>query len=202
MKGARTGEAVILLPPVPAGPPATVLGALAARRSVRAFGPRPLEDAELGTLCWAAQGVTSPEGHRAAPSAGALHPVSLSVADARGVFRYLPARHALERALEKDRREWLAAAALGQEWLARAPAVLIVSAAPAVLVPQYGARAERYAVLEAGHVTENVLLAAVALGLGAVPVAAFSEAAVIEAAGLVMGQLPMVLVPVGEPAAT
>jgi nitroreductase len=57
-------------------------------------------------------------------------------------------------------------------------------------------------VLEAGHVTENVLLAAVALGLGAVPVAAFSEAAVIEAAGLVMGQLPMVLVPVGEPAAT
>jgi nitroreductase len=83
--------------------------------------------------------------------------------------------------------------------VARAPAVLVVSAAPATLAPQYGVRAERYAVLEAGHVAENLLLAAVALGLAAVPVAAFSDAAVIEAARLTMGQVPMVLVPVGAP---
>jgi SagB-type dehydrogenase family enzyme len=203
MKGDRTGgrdEAVIPLPPVQPGSPLTVLGAIGARRSVRAWAARSLEEAELAALCWAAQGLTSPAGLRAAPSAGGLYPVSLTVADARGVWRYLPARHALERTFAKDRREWLSAAALGQEFVARAPAVLVVSAAPAVLAPQYGLRAERYAVLEAGHVAENVLLAAVALGLAAVPVAAFSDAAVIEAARLAMGQVPMVLVPVGAPA--
>jgi SagB-type dehydrogenase family enzyme len=202
MKGDRTTGregTVIPLPPVQPGSPLTVLGAIGARRSTRAWAARPLEDEELAALCWAAQGVTSPEGLRAAPSAGALYPVSVSVADARGVWRYLPTRHALERVLGRDRREWLARAALGQEWVGRAPGVLVVAAAPAVLAPHYGARAERYAVLEAGHVAENVLLAAVALGLAAVPVAAFSDAAVVEAASLAMGQVPMVLVPVGAP---
>jgi len=51
--------------------------ALAARRSVREFRREPLTDRELSQLLWAAQGITSPDGKRAAPSAGALYPLEV-----------------------------------------------------------------------------------------------------------------------------
>jgi SagB-type dehydrogenase family enzyme len=192
-------EVVVELPPVRALDAATVLGAIAARRSHRAFDPRPLEPHEVAALCWAAQGTTSAEGLRAAPAAGGIHAVALAVADAGGVWSYLPLRHALARVVAEDRRPWLAQAALGQEFVAHAPAVLVLSSDPGALAPRYGIRAERYATLEAGHACENVLLAAVALGLAAAPVAAFSDGAVEEAAALGAGRVPMYLVPVGAP---
>jgi nitroreductase len=64
----------------------------------------------------------------------------------------------------------------------------------------YGGRAERYVVLEAGHAAQNLLLQAVALGLGAVPVGAFDDAAVSEVIGLPAAQSPLYLIPVGHPA--
>ena len=48
------------------------------RRSVRRFTDRPMEEAELSQLLWAAQGITGINrslGLRTAPSAGALYPV-------------------------------------------------------------------------------------------------------------------------------
>lgn len=65
------------------------------RHSRREFGPRELTASEVGALLWAGQGITSEEGGRAAPSAGALHPVTLTAIDARGVWRYIPEDHAL-----------------------------------------------------------------------------------------------------------
>jgi hypothetical protein len=47
---------------------------LRAHRSVREFAPTAITKVELGQLLWAAQGVTSADGHRTAPSAGARHP--------------------------------------------------------------------------------------------------------------------------------
>jgi SagB-type dehydrogenase family enzyme len=194
----HAGPGVRALPPP--DPRSTPLhAAMARRRSRRAFGGRALAEAELGALLWAGQGITDADGGRAAPSAGALYPVTLSVADARGVWRYVPEEHALSPAGATDRRGALAAAALGQESVAEAPATIAVTARPAVLHARYGARAERYCVLEAGHVAENVLLMATALGLAAVPVAAFDDEAVLAALGLGAGHLPLYLLPVGAP---
>jgi len=170
---------------------------IAARRSVREFGRRPLREEELSALLWSGQGITSATGGRAAPSAGALHPITLSLADHRGVFRYLPVRAELEEVAAEDRRSHLAAAALGQEVVAEAAATLVVTAEPSVLARRYHDRAERYCILEAGHVAQNVLLQATALGLAAVPVAAFHDDEVLAAVALGPGHLALYLVAVG-----
>jgi len=170
---------------------------IAARRSLREFGRRPLRDEELSALLWAGQGLTSALGGRAAPSAGALHPITLSLADTRGVFRYLPGRSALEQVAGEDRRPHLAAAALGQEVVAEAAASVVVTAEPEVLARRYRDRAERYCTLEAGHVAQNILLQATALGLASVPVAAFHDDEVLAAVELGPGHLALYLVAVG-----
>lgn len=167
------------------------------RRSVREFGPRELTAAEIGALLWAGQGITSTEGGRAAPSAGALYPITLSVIDVRGVWRFVPAENALSPAETGDRRVALAAATLGQEFIAEAPITIAVTAMPAVLTPRYGNRAERYCTLEAGHVAENMLLMATALGLAAVPIGAFDDEKVLAVLALGTGHLPLYLLPVG-----
>lgn len=66
-------------------------------------------------------------------------------------------------------------------------------------VAKYGDRAERYVQLEAGHVCQNLLLEATALGLGAVPMGAFSDEALRAALDLGEGELPLYVVPVGYP---
>lgn len=172
---------------------------LAARRSVREFTDDPLEMAELSQLLWAAQGLTAPWGGRTAPSAGALYPIEVYLAIREGVYHYLPEGHRLELLDRSDVRSPLAAAALGQEAVADAPAVMILTGVYARTEAKYGDRAERYVQLEAGHVAQNVLLQAVALGLGAVPMGAFDDGAVKDVLRLPPDHDPLYLIPVGHP---
>jgi len=178
----------------------TLAEAIAARRSRRDFARRPLSLEEISGLLWAGQGITSPDGRRAAPSAGALYPVTLALADGRGVFRYRPAGHALLQLHVGDRRAALAAAALGQACVAEAAASVVIGADPERLRAEYRDRSERYCLLEAGHVAQNLLLAATALGLSAVPVGAFDDRQLHAAAALEEGSLALYLVAVGAPA--
>lgn len=168
---------------------------LAKRKSTRVFGIRDLDDAELGQLLWAAQGVT--DGHRTSPSAGALYPLTLRVADAKGIWRYVPEDHAVVRESPEDRRTVIAAASFGQDAVRGAPVILVMTANVAITARKYGDRAERYVMLEAGHVAQNLLLEATALGLGAVPVGAFDDGAVRSAVGLPDADTPLYLIPIG-----
>jgi len=174
---------------------AALASVLEARRSVREFGTRELDDRELGQLLWAAQGVT--DGHRAAPSAGALYPLTIRVLDARGVWRYAPANHAVIRESAIDQRGAVAAASDGQDSVRTAPVTLVITAEIAVTARKYGKRAERFATLEAGHAAQNVLLTATGLGLGAVPVGWFDDTKVRRALGLAGDVTPLYLIPVG-----
>jgi len=188
------------LPPADKQGHMTLEAALAARRSVRRFEARALTPGEMGQLCWATQGVTSPRGLRAAPSAGATFPLELYVADARGLWRYDPGRHALEPARQGDLRPALQAAALNQACVGQAPAVFIIAADASRTARRYGARAERYVLIEVGHASQNLLLQAVALGLGGVAVGAFDDARLNQALALPKGVEALYMVPVGEPA--
>ncbi|HUP33232.1 MAG TPA: SagB/ThcOx family dehydrogenase [Gaiellaceae bacterium] len=173
--------------------------ALAHRRSVRSFGRAHLARMELSQLLWAAQGITSGWGARTAPSAGALYPLDVYVATAESYGHYLPDGHRLLARAEEDLRPALAAAAFRQDVVAEAPAVFAVTAVYERSAAKYGARAERYAKLEAGHVAQNILLEAVALGLGAVAVGAFDDEAVQQALRLPSDHAPLYLVAVGAP---
>jgi len=173
---------------------------LAARRSIRSFSEEDLTRAEVGQLLWAAQGVTDAGGHRTAPSAGALYPLELDVVTADGLARYVPEGHRLIRRGSADLRPALRRAALDQAAVGEAPLIIVISGVVERTAARYGAeRAERYVALEAGHAAQNVLLGAVSLGLGAVPIGAFDDAEVRRVLALAEGEDPLYLIPVGHP---
>jgi len=178
--------------------------ALLTRRSIRDYQEGGLALSDVSQLLWAAQGITDPSGKRTAPSAGALYPleVYLVVGEVEGlsagVYRYLPAEHALTLTLEGDIREALAEASLGQEWVLNAPASILITAIFERTTRRYGQRGERYVYMEVGSVAQNVYLQAVPLGIGTVFVGAFHEDQVIQAAGIVEGEVPVCILPVGR----
>ena len=183
----------------------SVEAAIRERRSVREFSKRALTLADVAQLLWAAQGITSRDGGRAAPSAGALYPLELYLVAGdvdslpAGVYHYRPERHRLTLAADGDHRKALAAAALGQSWVRRAPAVLVIAGVYERSAKKYGQRARRYTRIETGHAAQNVYLQAVALGLGTVIVGAFEDAEVREVLGLSGNHAPLALMPVGHP---
>jgi len=98
-------------------------------------------------------------------------------------------------------RAALAEAALGQSFVAEAPVVIVVCADPERSATRYRERGRRlYAYLDAAAATENLLLAATALGLGTCWVSAFDEEAARQAIGAPQWLVPVAIVPVGYPA--
>jgi SagB-type dehydrogenase family enzyme len=174
--------------------------ALARRRSVRDFADTPLTLAELGQLLWAAQGTTDPAGLRTAPSAGALYPLEVYAVTGEAVFHYEPGRHQIAVHVQGDLRPALHAAALRQDSVLNAPAVITIAAVYARTAGKYGEeRSPRYVHLEAGHAAQNILLQAVSLELGGVPIGAFEDNRVKQALSLPADQQPLYLIPVGHP---
>ena len=152
-----------------------VFEAMEKRRSVRSFdvGREVAEELVEELLRCACQ----------APSAGNVQP-----------WRFVVVRDA-------GLKERLAAAALGQSFVAAAPVVIVVCADLAVHAFAYGRRGvELYAVQDTAAATENLLLCATALGLGACWVGAFREEEVARVLDLAPDVRPLALVPVGYPA--
>jgi SagB-type dehydrogenase family enzyme len=201
-QGAGEEETVIDLPEPSTMGTVSVEEALAGRRSIREFTEAPLTSEELGQLLWAAQGVTHEPGRRTAPSAGALYPIELYAVTPDGLYQYLPEGHRMVLRSRGDLRSALAIAALEQDCVARAAAVFVVTGVVSRTAAKYGGRAERYVLMEAGHVGQSIALQAVALRLGAVTVGAFDDGKVQRALALPTDHAPMYLIPVGHPAGT
>jgi SagB-type dehydrogenase family enzyme len=179
--------------------PLSLEEAIARRRSVRNFTSQGLTDTELSQLLWAAQGITDPQGFRTAPSAGALYPLELYVVSTDGFYHYQPYGHQLDLLKEDDLRLVVWKAGLEQNVLRDAPVVFLVAAVFQRTANKYGARAERYVYMEAGHAAQNLLLQAVALGLAAVPIGAFYDDELQVALSLPTDHKPLYLIPVGYP---
>jgi SagB-type dehydrogenase family enzyme len=167
---------------------------------VREFSEKQLTLAELGQLLWAAQGVTNQYGFRTAPSAGALYPLEVYAVMAEGVYRYEPPGHRLIVHAAGDLRPQLYEAALRQNPIRAAPVVFVIAAVYGRTAVKYGdERSPRYVHLEAGHAAQNILLQAVALNLGAVPIGAFYDDRVKQVLKLPSDQQPLYLIPTGHP---
>jgi len=177
------------LPPVPSGggppegrpPEMSVAQAIQQRRSRRDYDDRALTAAELAWIVQAATGITAGGDLRTAPSAGALHPIEVYVAAARvdeippGVYHVDVRAQALEPLRQGAVSDDLVLAALGQELVGQAPVVLVLTALFQRTRWKYHARHYRYVCWEAGHIAQNVYLAAEAAGLGACVVGAFLD---------------------------
>ena len=178
----RSGLPAVRLPK-PAPAPESLDTLVAARRSTRAYAEVPLPLAHLSTLLRASYGVTGalgPQPFRAVPSGGALYPLELYVAAQRveqlepALYHFDPLRAALER-LRSLGSDELAGLTPYDELLVPSAAVAMISAVFWRSRFKYGSRAYRFALLEAGHVAQNFLLAATALGLTACPVGGFYD---------------------------
>jgi len=171
------------------GPPKTDAGmplweAIGKRRSIRDFESSAISGADISQLLWASQGITARDiahGLRAAPSAGALYPVETYISVQKidgiepGIYHYNVREHALELVRRGDLSHQIAAAALDQDFLADGAAVFAWTGVFGRSKWKYRERAYRYVYLDAGHIGQNVALAAVALRLGSCQVAALYD---------------------------
>jgi len=158
--------------------------ALKTRKSIRSFRQEPLTKARLSYLLWASTGIQRVEAayeFRTAPSAGALYPIETYIIANNvrnldmGLYHYSVSGHRLEQLKQGDFSRSITAAALGQGMCAAAAAVFIWSAVFQRCKCKYGQRAYRYVYLDAGHIAENLALAAVSLKLGSCEIGALYD---------------------------
>ena len=140
---------------------------------MRAFTEEEVSEHEIKELLEAA---------RLAPSAGNIQPWSFVVVR------------------DHDTKRRLAEAALNQFFIEKAPVVVVVLADWNRSKQRYGSRGVNlYCIQDTAAAVENMLLAAVALGLGACWVGAFQEDAVSAVLKVPEGYRPVAIVPVGRP---
>ncbi|MGY4707173.1 nitroreductase family protein [Candidatus Bipolaricaulota sp. J31] len=144
------------------------------RRSIRKFKPDPVPENDLVEILEAAIW---------APSAGNAQPWRFIVVRDPGIKRKL------------------VVAALGQDFIAEAPVVIVVCTDLERARRAYGDRGVGlYCIQDTAAAIQNMLLLAHAKGLGTCWVGAFSEEEVCEALALPEGLRPVALVPLGYPA--
>lgn len=189
---------------------------LAARRTCRLFDTQALSLNDLGTLLDYAAGAGrtgSPApmlaggsaGGRPYPSGGGLYPVEIQIYAARvsdldcGFYLYQALAHRLVPAAPA-----LAGTELKQ-MLADHPSdqsavlVFLCLHLTRASLSKYGLKAYRLALLEAGHLAQNILLVATALGLATLPQCGFDDRAISMAAGRRYPEQPIIyLIAVGQ----
>lgn len=187
----RVGEgAVVSLPALGTAPAMSVSQALEQRRSLRDYADRAITAEELAWVVHAATGITSTSGLRIAPSAGSLYPIETYVAVSRvagmdpGIYHVDVRAQALEPVRSGSVAGDLMVAGLGQDFLRTAPVVIVLTGLFQRSRWKYRERHYRYVCWEGGHMTQNVYLAAEAVGLGACMVGAFLDGMVNDLVGV------------------
>lgn len=152
---------------------------------MRRYADRPLSTEDLLLLLWATQGITQPGGgaaFRATPSAGARYPIETYVAALRvaglpeGLYHWeLPEERLVALRREDGLGPRVASACLDQSMCGEAACVFLWTAVFARTLSRYGRRGMRYVYLDAGHVGQNLQLAAAALGLGSCNIGALFD---------------------------
>jgi nitroreductase len=151
-----------------------VFEAITSRRSIRAFEKKAISDEQVKVLIDAA---------RYAPSAGNIQP-----------WEFVIVR-------DQQIKKQLSSAALNQAIIEDAPVVIVVCANEARSGQGYGSRGVNlYCVQDTAAATQNILLAARAMGLGTCWVGAFQEEMVRRSLNTPTDVRPVAIIPVGYPA--
>ena len=163
------------------------------RASHRVYTQEPMSLLQLSFLLWCCQGVKSVRGRayatlRTVPSGGARHPFECYPVLQRveglpdGLYHYLPLTHSLEfLGARADLPDFITRSLSGQAWAAKANAVFYFSCVFYRAEWRYGIWAHAPILMDSGHVTENLYLAAAAIGLGGCAIAAVDPACANEA---------------------
>ncbi|SHO43448.1 SagB/ThcOx family dehydrogenase [Anaerocolumna xylanovorans] len=158
------------------------------RGSKRKYTTEALTLKELSFLLWATQGVKGVIGNnrkatlRTVPSAGARHPFETYLFVNRvegliqGMYHYLPLTHELELIREDSEQEnKVTKAFLGQSFAGGAPVSFVWSVVPYRSEWRYTVDAQKYALIDAGHICQNLYLAGEAIGCGVCAIGAYDQ---------------------------
>lgn len=194
----RSGE-LVSLPAVGklTMPSISLSEAIAGRHSLRTYANNDLSAEELSFLLWAsswARDFRSTEKmeitFRNVPSAGARHPLETYVNVHRvtgikpGLYYYHPIKHCLVLLdASPEISTQIFEASMRQEMVKTSAVNFILSAVPYRTAWRYGQRGYRYLYLDAGHVGQNIHLAAEAIGAGACMIGAYLDEAMNAAIG-------------------
>lgn len=180
----RTYQNPIALPKPTLTGSLAVEEALAQRRSQRVFSDEPVSLAELSQMLWAGQGVTDSEGNkRTAPSARNVYFYSIFVVvrDVEGLepglYEYLPEKHALGD-MDVAAAGTLLTEAGVQDAAQKSPVVFLLSSAYGKGAESMKDAAKSSALLEGGHIGQNLYLQAESLEMATVAMAGFDAAKV------------------------
>ena len=164
-----------------------LIGLIRDRRSARIYTQEVVTLDQLSFLLWATQGIKSIRGKayatlRTVPSGGARHAFEtyLIVRNVEGLepgaYHYLPMGHKLEFLYPvADLESAISDTLCEQHWAAKAAVVFYWSMVPYRAEWRYGIYAHRVAMMDIGHVGENLYLACTALGLGTCGIGAFQH---------------------------
>ena len=167
-------------------PPLDLRRAIEGRRSIRRYSREPLSIEELAYLLWCTQGITHVQEpyytFRNVPSAGGRHSFETYVLANRvdglkpGIYRYLAfSNRLLEIDREPDVGDRTMAACLGQAFVRASAATFMWSSVIYRMAWRYAERSYRLVHMDAGHVCQNLYLAACQLGCGTCAMGAFDD---------------------------
>jgi len=174
------------------------------RRSVRVYDETvSMTQAQLAYMLHTAMCIQELRGDdniatlRPAPSGGSRHPFELYIAVKSveglnpGFYRYVPLKNVGEKAVTieyigpvTDYVSTVTNMVMGQKWATEASCTLFISCIPYRAEWRYRELAHRVVLIDLGHVGQNIMLSAAALGLGSCCIAAFEQDACDKALGL------------------
>jgi SagB-type dehydrogenase family enzyme len=167
-------------------PSLDVREAIERRRTLRSYSQIPLSLEELSLLLGCTQGVKEVvpglRTNRTVPGAGARHAFETWLLVNRvegldaGLYRYLAIEHGLvAQSSAPDITSQFVAACRGQDHVRTCGVMFLWTAVTYRMTWRYGERGYRYLHLDAGHVCQNLYLAAEALGCGVCALAAYND---------------------------
>ncbi|MBR2592661.1 MAG: SagB/ThcOx family dehydrogenase [Oscillospiraceae bacterium] len=154
------------------------------RKSHRVYTNESISLMQLSYLLWCTQGVKSVRGKayatiRTVPSGGARHPFECYMAVRKvdglvpGLYHYLPMSHEIEfLGGMEDLESFITESLCGQSWAEKASVVFYYSCVFYRAEWRYGVVAHAPVLMDSGHVTQNLYLAATSIGLGGCAIAA------------------------------
>ena len=162
---------------------------VSSRRSVRDFADMDLDLDDLSKILHQSYGITGEapgnkefrQNFRAAPSAGALYPAEIYIAIRKvsgvdpGIYHYNVPNHELELMIPDDPTEKIKEVCCGQEHVSKTSIVILISGVLERTKLKYGERGYRYALLDIGHLGQNIYLSCASLELAIMTTCGFFD---------------------------
>lgn len=160
------------------------LGIINDRKSHRVYTDKPISLTELAYLLWCTQGVKDVRGKsyatiRTVPCGGARHEFECYMAVRKvegldeGFYHYLPMSHQIEYlGPSDDIKAFISDSLCEQTWAEKSGVVFYYSCVFYRAEWRYGIWAHPVILMDSGHITQNLYLAATSIGLGGCAIAA------------------------------